>query len=364
MTFSAADFDWMGEALRLARGGLNGADPNPRVGCVLVRDGACVGRGWHAVFGEAHAEAMALTEAGEAARGSTCYVTLEPCGHTGKTGSCARALVHAGVTEVVFAAIDPHPVRGGEGFTTLRQAGIAVRTGLLEYASRALNPGFFARLERGRPWVRLKLAASLDGRLAAADGDSGWITGAAARADVQQWRARASVVVTGAGTLRADDPALNLRLSSAVRQPRRLILTRSFDLEPTARTLALPGPVTVAGCSDSPGRTALDAAGIETRLLPRAGNGVDLHALLEWLAQEECNELHLECGPTLAGAWLEAALVDELVLYQAPVLLGDHGLPLARLPGLTAMADGIHLTIADERRFGADRRLILKPQDE
>jgi len=361
MTFSAVDFHWMGEALRLARRGLNGADPNPRVGCVLVRDGACVGRGWHAVFGEAHAEAMALTEAGEAARGSTCYVTLEPCSHTGKTGPCAQALVDAGVAEVVFAAIDPHPARGGDGFTTLRQAGIVVRTGLLEHASRALNPGFFARLERGRPWVRLKLAASLDGRLAAA-ADSGWITGAAARADVQQWRARASVVVTGAGTLRADDPALNLRLTEAVRQPWRIILTRAFDLDPAARTFALEGKVTAVGCSDSPARTALEAAGVETRLLPRSGEGVDLHALLDWLAQEECNELHLECGPTLAGAWLQAGLVDELVLYQAPVLLGDRGLPLARLPGLTGMADGIHFAIADERRFGADRRLILNPR--
>lgn len=353
-----ADRVHMVRALELARRGFFGADPNPRVGCVLVRDGAVVGEGWHARAGGDHAEAMALEAAGGAARGADCFVTLEPCNHAGRTGPCTEALIAAGVRRVVAATRDPNPAVGGGGLERLAGAGIEVASGLLAAETEALNPGFFSRSRRGRPWVRVKLAASLDGRTAMASGESRWITGEAARADVQQWRARASMLLTGSATVVADDPRLNVRIDTP-RQPGRVILDPAFRTPPGARVFDTGGPVAVFGAEGAEAPAALaERARIER--VPAASGGLDLAAVARRLAALEVNELHLECGPTLAGAWLGSGLADEVVLYMAPCLLGHEARPLAKLPGMETMADRLDLYWHEARRVGNDLRLVLR----
>ncbi|MCB1776202.1 MAG: bifunctional diaminohydroxyphosphoribosylaminopyrimidine deaminase/5-amino-6-(5-phosphoribosylamino)uracil reductase RibD [Candidatus Competibacteraceae bacterium] len=355
----------MARALMLARRGLYGADPNPRVGCVLVRSGRIIGEGWHERAGEPHAEVNALERAGDRARGATAYITLEPCCHQGRTPPCTGALLNAGITRMVAAMPDPNPQVAGRGLAQLQAAGIQVECGLLETEAQALNPGFIQRMTQGLPFIRVKLAMSLDGRTALASGESQWLTGEAARQDVQRLRARSSAILTGIGTVLADDPALNVRLPEASRQPLRIILDTELRTPPTAQTLRLPGSVLIfSGVADPVAQAPLQAAGAEIRVTPRGEWALDLSVVMAELARRECNEIHVECGPTLAGALLQAELVDELVIYLAPVLLGNKARGLFQLPELTRMSQRAKLEILEMRAVGKDWRIALKPVDE
>lgn len=356
MSFSADDHRYMAEALRLAEKGMWTTDPNPRVGCVLVHKGKVVGRGWHRAVGEPHAEVLALRQAGANARGSVAYVTLEPCNHQGRTPPCSQALIEAGVSEVVAAMVDPFPANAGQGLETLARAGIRVRSGLMEAPARALNPGFVSRFERARPFVRVKLAMSADGRTTGPDGQSQWITGPAAREDNQRWRARASALLTGIETVLADDPRLNLRLPGLDRNPLRVIADSRARMPASARLLSLPGRVMIATTADQPWHRD----GVDWYKLPAdAGGRVDLSALLNRLAELEINELHVEAGPRLSGAMLECGLVDELLVYQAPVLLGP-GRAMIDLPGMEKFANRHHLALIESRRVGPDWRFRFR----
>jgi diaminohydroxyphosphoribosylaminopyrimidine deaminase/5-amino-6-(5-phosphoribosylamino)uracil reductase len=358
MAFSAADNQFMAQALRLAARGLFTTDPNPRVGCVLVRDGAVVGEGWHERAGEPHAEINALRAAGSLARGSTAYVTLEPCSHTGRTPPCVNALVQAGVARVVAAMTDPNPLVSGEGLRALSQAGVQTSNGLMTAEAQVLNPGFVKRMHTGLPFVRLKLATSIDGRTAMASGESKWITGEAARLDVQRLRARSSAVMTGIGTVIHDDPALNVRLDGIARQPIRVVLDPALEMRPGARMLSLAGQTLVfTARPDSASRSALEAAGAEIVGVDGDDRALDLGAVLKVLAEREVNELHVETGATLAGSLLGMGLVDELVLYVAPLVMGDGARGLFHLPALASMDQRIELDIIDVRAVGRDWRV-------
>ena len=362
MTVAVRDFTHMARALKLAARGLNTTDPNPRVGCVVAQGDEVVGEGYHQRAGGPHAEVVALSAAGERARGATAYVTLEPCSHHGRTPPCVEALIAAGVARVVFAIGDPNPRVNGGGVARLREAGIEVEGGVLEASARALNPGFLSRMERGRPWVRVKLASSLDGRTALADGESRWITGDAARADVQKLRARASALLTGSGTVLQDDPRLNVRLPGATRQPLRIVLDPELETPPEARILAPPGETILMTASQDAVRAGrLAAAGARVENLPRDGSGLDLRAVMTRLAELEVNELHVESGATLAGAFLAAGLVDELVVFMAPTLLGEGARPLLAVGPLASMDDRPRLVLVSVRRVGPDLRLVLRP---
>ena len=355
------DFDRlaMARALELAARGLTTTQPNPRVGCVIARDGRIVGEGWHERAGEAHAEVRALAAAGTAAAGASAYVTLEPCSHFGRTPPCADALVNARIARVIFAIEDPDPRVGGSGALRLRQAGIEVESGLLAAEAQELNVGFLSRLRRHRPWVRIKLAMSLDGRTALANGASRWITGEAARADVQQWRARSCAVLTGIGTVLADDPRLDVRAGGA-RQPLRVVLDSRLRTPPDARILARPGEVLLfTAADDAARRSALELQGAKVERLAQSLQ--NLGQVLARLADLEINELLVEAGPTLAGAFLQAGLADELLLYVAPVLLGPQARALAQLPELTDLAQGRRFTLLTTCAVGSDLRLQLRP---
>lgn len=358
----ARDFEYMAQALRLARNGLYTTHPNPRVGCVLVNDGVIVGAGWHERAGGPHAEAHALAQAGTRARGATAYVTLEPCCHHGRTPPCSDALLNAGVARVVAAIEDPHSKVAGKGLAQLRAAGVTVETGVLAAEAHELNIGFIQRMTLGRPWVRAKLAMSLDGRTALASGESQWITGPDARRDVQQLRAQSDAIVTGINTVLKDDPALNVRLDGATRQPLRVLLDPALATPLTARTLTLPGQVLILTAQTAPTTAwaALSDAGAEIVTLPPDGIGLDLPAVMAELARREINEAHLECGATLAGAMLRAGLLDELVIYMAPVLLGDGGRGLFNLH-LEQMSERVELHIYDMRAVGRDWRITARP---
>jgi diaminohydroxyphosphoribosylaminopyrimidine deaminase/5-amino-6-(5-phosphoribosylamino)uracil reductase len=361
--FSAFDESCMRRALALAERGLFSTDPNPRVGSVVARGPELVGEGWHRVAGEPHAEVLALAAAGEQARGATLYVTLEPCSHHGRTPPCVDALIKAGVARVVCAHQDPNRRVNGSGIASLRAAGIAVDIGLLADEARSLNPGFCKRHETGRPWVRVKLAASMDGRTALADGTSRWITGEEARQDVQQWRARSSAVVTGIGTVLADDPRLDVRIATGLqpaRQPLRIVLDTQGRTPAAARVLAPPGECWV--CVGPDRSAALGGQGMQVLELPVRGPGIDLAALLATLAKREANEVWVEAGPGLAGAFVAQGLVDELVLYLAPRLLGADGRALVGLPAIGRIEDGPRFRFADMRRFGDDLRIIALPR--
>jgi len=367
------DLRFMARAIRLARRGLYTTDPNPRVGCVLVQDGEIVGEGFHRRAGEPHAEIIAIDAAGARARGATAYVTLEPCCHHGRTPPCTDALLRAEIGRVVVAMEDPNPLVRGRGLGRLRAAGVEVTAGVLEQAARALNPGFEKRMRGGLPFVRCKLAASLDGRTAMASGESHWITSDDARRDVHRLRARSSAVVTGIGTVLADDPSMNVRLSAdelaalwpdePPRQPLRVVVDSRLRMPGDARMLQLPGATLIATCEDSPRAIArANSAGAEVQVFPKdPGGRVDLHLLLCYLAEREINEVLIESGPTLAGAAIEAGIVDELVLYQAPHLMGDAARGLFHLPGIERMAQRIRLKISDLRQIGDDLRLTLRP---
>ncbi|HEX5804441.1 MAG TPA: bifunctional diaminohydroxyphosphoribosylaminopyrimidine deaminase/5-amino-6-(5-phosphoribosylamino)uracil reductase RibD [Azospira sp.] len=360
MMFSAADHGFMARALQLAERGLYSTSPNPRVGCVLVRDGAVVGEGWHQRAGEAHAEVHALQAAGAAARGATAYVTLEPCNHHGRTPPCVDALLAAGVARVVAAMEDPNPLVAGQGLARLQAAGVSTASGLLENEARELNIGFVSRMTRGRPWLRLKAAASLDGRTALASGESQWITGPEARRDGHRWRARACAILTGFGTVRDDDPRLNVRDVETSRQPLRVVIDSRLETPPTARLLN-GGPVLVIGAVvDAARADALRARGAEVLTVPNAAGKVDLAAVLQLLAQRGINEVHAEAGFRLNGSLLREGLVDELLLYLAPCLIGEAALGLFNLPALAALADKPQLQWRDVRPVGADLRIIAR----
>ncbi|HEY7871919.1 MAG TPA: bifunctional diaminohydroxyphosphoribosylaminopyrimidine deaminase/5-amino-6-(5-phosphoribosylamino)uracil reductase RibD [Rudaea sp.] len=358
--FSAADHAHMARALRLAEAGLYTTQPNPRVGCVIAHGEDVVGEGFHARAGEPHAEVFALRAAGERARGATAYVTLEPCAHFGRTPPCADALVAAGVARVVAACEDPNPKVAGGGFAKLRDAGIAVEIGLMREAARELNRGFFARIERGRPWVRVKLAMSLDGRTALANGASQWITGAAARADVQRWRARSSAILTGSGTVRADDPRLTVRLADgdAFVPALRVVLDTGLATPAGAHVLDGTAPTLVLHAPDA--RRAAHFGKVECAAIPVRDNRIDLPAALTLLAQRGVNELQVEAGATVCGALFAQGLVDESLLYVAPTLLGDTARPLLALAGLESIASALRLRMVDQRRIGDDWRLLLR----
>lgn len=351
----------MAHALQLARRGLNTTTPNPRVGCVIVRDGAVVGEGWHERAGEPHAEVHALRAAGERARGATAYVTLEPCSHHGRTPPCTDALIAAGVARVVAALQDPNPLVAGSGLAALHAGGIETACGVLDAEARELNIGFVSRMTRGRPWVRLKAAASLDGKTALANGQSQWITGPDARRDGHAWRARSCAVLTGIGTLRDDDPRLTVRDVETTRQPLRVIVDSRLETPPAARIFEdIPrgAPVLIACAIDDGGRAAeLRARGAEVLTLPNDGGKVDLPLLLAELARRGINEVLAEAGFKLNGSLLRESCVDELLLYLAPCLLGDTAQGLFNLPALESLAQRRQLEITDLRRFGNDIRM-------
>jgi diaminohydroxyphosphoribosylaminopyrimidine deaminase / 5-amino-6-(5-phosphoribosylamino)uracil reductase len=363
--WSAEDGRFMTRALELAERGRYSAAPNPRVGCVIARDGRVLGEGFHARTGGPHAEVEALAAAGEAARGATAYLNLEPCSHHGRTPPCAEALIRAGVSRVVAAMEDPNPRVSGRGFAALHAAGIEVTTGLMPAEAAALNAGFIRRMQHGPPRVTVKLGASLDGRTAMASGESRWITGAAAREDVQRLRGESCAIVTGVGTVLADDPRLDLRLDEALtlgRQPLRVILDGELRTPPGARIFAPPGRTVVfTAHQDAPPAGALHAAGAELIALPDAAHGLDLEAVLAALAERECNEVLVEAGPALAGAFVAAGLADRLVVYLAPVLLGAAARGMFALPGLNLMADRVQWRFSDVRLVDGDLRITAEP---
>jgi diaminohydroxyphosphoribosylaminopyrimidine deaminase / 5-amino-6-(5-phosphoribosylamino)uracil reductase len=373
-TASLRDREFMARAIELAARGLYTTEPNPRVGCVLALDGEVVGEGWHVRAGEGHAEVNALAQAGARARGATAYVTLEPCSHFGRTPPCADALVQAGVARVVAAMRDPNPLVAGRGLDRLRDAGLEVYCGLLEESARALNPGFIKRMERGLPWVRLKLAMSLDGRTAMASGESQWITGPDARSDVQRLRARSGAVLSGADSVLLDDSALTLRPAElglppevtaqiGGRQPLRVLVDGKLRVPLDRRLFRESGPLLVV-CAQPPADALIAdyaQAGAELLSLPdESAERVDLTALLGELARRGCNEVLVETGAVLAGAFHRAGLVDELIVYMAPRLLGSRARPLLELP-LDNMAEAMDMDITDVRAIGRDWRITARP---
>lgn len=362
-TSATVDPGHMRQALDLAAQGLFTSMPNPRVGCVIAQGESVVGQGFHARTGEPHAEVFALRDAGDKARGATAYVTLEPCAHHGRTPPCADALIAAGVARVVMACEDPDPQVDGRGLAQLRDAGITVETGLLHEEARELNIGFFSRIERGRPFVRVKLAMSLDGRTALSDGTSKWITGEAARVDVQRWRARSSAIMTGSGTALADNPRLTVRLDddTPFTAPLRVVLDRRLQLGPGMHLLDGSAPTVIfhAGMKNADSGYF---SNVELETVATSAGGLDLHALMVRLAELRCNEVQVEAGPGLCGALFEAGLVDELLLYIAPVLLGDTARPLLHLSPLADMQARRRLRLVDQCRVGDDLRLRLRPQ--
>lgn len=372
--------DWpvhMQRALDLADSVLTAA-PNPRVGCVLVHDGEVISEGWHSAAGAPHAEVMALSNARRDPRGATAFVSLEPCAHHGKTGPCSDALIAAGIARVVIPMQDPNPEVAGKGIAKMEEAGIEViMLTDFESAARSLNPGFFHRIEQGRPLVRMKLAMSLDGRTALANGDSKWITDTASRADVQRLRAASSAVLTGIGTVLTDDPSLNVRsnelglseaqlLSNELNlqvPPLRIVLDSKCRMPVTAKMLGLDGKVVIYSTATTGVSGQMDSDNVDRRMAG-AGDRVDLHSVLESLAAEyQCNDVLIEAGPTLCGAFLQSRLVDELVVYIAPKLLGSDAKPLLELVGITKMSGAPEFQIVETQQLDSDVKLVLKPQD-
>ena len=364
-SFSAADHAHMAHALRLARLGLYTTTPNPRVGCVIVRDGAVVGTGWHAKAGEPHAEVHALREAGEQAKGATAYVTLEPCNHTGRTGPCSEALVAAGVARVVAAMQDPNPLVAGQGLARLAEAGIQVQSGLLENEAVELNIGFVSRMTRGLPWLRLKTAASLDGKTALNNNASQWITGEAARQDGHRWRARACAILTGFGTVKEDNPQMTVRGVDygdlAPRQPLRIVVDSRLQIYPTANILKGGNSLIVGAVEDESRIAALRDAGAEVLILPNENGKVDLHAMLRALAERGLNEIHAEAGFKLNGSLLREGCVDEFLIYQAPMLIGDNAQGMFNLQELSELSQATRLKIIDRTILGDDLRILARP---
>ena len=371
---SAQDDLWMAGALHLAERGLQTTSPNPRVGCLLVRNNKIVGEGWHQYAGQAHAEIYALRSAGEAAHGATAYITLEPCSHQGSTPPCVDALITANVARVVAAAQDPNPRVAGKGIQRLRTAGIEVECGLMEAAARELNIGFFSRMTHGLPWLRSKIAMSLDGRTALHNGVSQWITGVEARQDVQYWRGRSCAILTGIDTILADNPRLTVRepqltkcgptfdtkKTGVARQPLRVILDSQLKLPLTANILRNGNVVIYTAVQDTVKTEALEKLGARVIILPDAAGQVDLTKMLRSLADIGCNEVLTEAGSTLNGALLQAGLVNELILYVSPQLLGDLARGVAKLGELIMLSQNIKLQWQDVRNIGADLRIVAR----
>lgn len=375
---SKDDHRFMARALQLAERGLFSTDPNPRVGCVLVKAGEIVGEGWHVRAGEPHAEINALQAAGalvkhgakstakNGAKGATAYITLEPCCHHGRTPPCSDALIAAGVSRVVVAMEDPNPQVAGQGLAQLQKAGIETRSGVMQTQVEALNPGFIQRMRHGRPFVRGKMAMSLDGRTAMASGESQWITSAEARQDVHRLRARSAAILTGIGTVLADDPSLTARLEgdqvSDVTQPLRVVLDSQLQMPVSAKMLSLPGQTLVLTLSSDQQKTeVLREAGADVEVVASSNGRLDLSAVMDCLAAHEINEVLVEAGATLCGSLMQAGLFDELVIYMAPLLLGDEARGLLSLPGLQKMSDRVELKIDDMRAVGRDWRIQARP---
>ncbi|MFM9436118.1 diaminohydroxyphosphoribosylaminopyrimidine deaminase / 5-amino-6-(5-phosphoribosylamino)uracil reductase [Janthinobacterium sp. CG_23.3] len=356
------DLDGMQLALEWAAKGLYATSPNPRIGCVIVKDGLVIGAGVTQPAGQAHAEVQALADAaarGHDVRGATAYVTLEPCNHHGRTPPCSDALVRAGLGRVVAAMTDPNPLVAGQGLAKLAAAGIAVSTGMLAEQAYELNIGFFSRMRRGRPWVRLKAAASLDGMTALHNGRSQWITGAAARADGHAWRARTCAILTGIGTVKADNPQLTVRAVDTPRQPRRIVVDSRLEIDAAARVLDGGGTWIVAAVADPAKQASLHAAGNEVILLPNAAGKVDLAQLMDELGRRQINELHVEAGSKLNGSLIRAGCVDELLVYLAPCLIGDAQGMFA-LPALTELDRKQQLKFHEVKQVGDDLRILAR----
>jgi diaminohydroxyphosphoribosylaminopyrimidine deaminase/5-amino-6-(5-phosphoribosylamino)uracil reductase len=364
--FSAFDHSMMRRALALAGKGLFTATPNPRVGCVLAKDGRIVGEGWHEKAGEPHAEANALAAAGAAAKGATAYVALEPCNHHGRTPPCSEALIRAGVARVVAAVRDPNP-KASRGGDALAAAGIRFEAGLMEEEARELNIGFFSRMTRGRPWVRMKIAATLDGRTALGEGSganagrSQWITGPEARKDGHRWRARACALLTGIGTVRADDPRLTVREVETPRQPLRVVVDSRLEIPESARILEGGGVLVFCGEDKAGRRGALEARGAEVIVLPNARGKVELPAMLQELARREVNELHVEAGFRLNGSLVREGCVDEFLVYLNPSFLGDGAQGMLDLPPFESLERRIALKVRSIEHVGGDIRVIARP---
>ncbi len=365
--YTAADRQYMTRALGLARLGLFSTTPNPRVGCVIVKDDQIVGEGWHRRAGEPHAEALALAEAGERARDATVYVTLEPCAHMGRMPPCADLLVEGGVARVIAAMEDPNPLVNGKGLARLRAAGVDVRCGLMGQEAAELNVGFVSRMTRQRPWMRVKLAASLDARSALSDGRSKWITGERARSDGHRWRARACAVLTGIGTVKADNPAMTVREIETSRQPVRVLIDSRLDVNPAAELVRQPGAIVFHALEDGPAArdriAMLGDVGCELVSLPDANGKVDLVAVCRELAGRHFNEIHVEAGFKLNGSLFRAGCVDELLVYLAPCLLGG-GTPMFDLPEVGDLDSRHPLEWIDTELLGSDLRLrarVVRP---
>jgi diaminohydroxyphosphoribosylaminopyrimidine deaminase/5-amino-6-(5-phosphoribosylamino)uracil reductase len=358
---SADDHQYMARALQLAARGLYTTDPNPRVGCVLVKDDVVVGEGWHERAGGPHAEVAALSAAGDKGAGATAYVTLEPCAHTGRTPPCADELKKAGVSRVVYAGDDPNPQVAGQGAAMLAAAGIEVTAGVCELEAAALNPGFFTRFQKGRPYIRSKIAVSLDGRTGLASGESQWITGEAARDDVQHWRARSSVILTGVGTVLADNPRLTVRREALgeVLAPQRAVLDSSLQCNPNAEIFQ-SAPVLVYYTSAGVENVAAFGDSARLKAMATVDGRVSLHGVMGDLAAQEFNEVLVEAGAQLNGALLEAGLIDELIVYQASHVLGDSARGMFAIEQLSTMAERTALKLVDVRRVGEDLRLIYR----
>ncbi len=362
--FSAKDREFMQRSLQLAEQGMFGAHPNPMVGCVLVKNDKIVGEGWHARAGEAHAEVNAIRDAGDEARGATAYVTLEPCSHHGKTPPCCDALLEAGISQVVVAHEDPNPKVDGKGIERLQNAGVIVRSGLMRLEAGQLVAGFLSRIERGRPRVQLKIACSLDGRIAMANGESQWITGVEARLDVQRLRARAGAIMTGIGTVLADDPSLTVRetgFNPYDRQPLRVILDSDLRTPLAAKMLTLPG-VTLIFCSADADADGLSDAGAEVVKVHADDGLVDMSSVLQDVADRGVNDLLVEAGPTIAGQLIEQKWVDEFVIYQAPHILGSETMGMFNTPSWNELANRQALTITDVVQVGNDTRITAIPE--
>jgi len=358
------DHRYMAHALRLAEKGIATTTPNPRVGCVLVKGGQLVGQGWHERAGGEHAEVAAIASSSVPVRGATAYVTLEPCSHTGRTPPCTDALKAAGIAEVVYAMQDPNPEVSGRGAAALQAADIRVRGGLMADAAATLNLGFISRMTRGRPWVRVKIAATLDGRTALADGDSRWITGKPARTDVHRLRAQSCAVMTGIGTVLADDPLLTVRHVETSRQPLRVVVDNHLAFPTSAATLREPGGVIVATASSDDDRLeAVQTAGAEVLQLNTARGRVDLPKLMTSLGERGLNEILVEAGQSLNGALLANGLVDELIVYLNARVMGSSGRGMFALPVLETMERAMGFVITDTRMLGPDLRITLRPRE-
>ena len=358
--FSSDDHAYMSQALQLAEKGLYSTSPNPRVGCVIVRDGKIAGSGWHVQTGQPHAEINALNIAGGAAQGATVYLTLEPCSHYGRTHPCAEALIRAKVAKVIIAMQDPNPLVAGKGASLLKQSGINVLVGLMGEWAKDLNVGFVSRMTNNRPWVRMKIAASLDGKTALNNGVSQWITGEAARHDGHRFRARSCAVLTGIGTVLEDDPQLSVRFIETSRQPLRIIIDSQLKIPTTAKVLRGEGELIFTTTDNKERISALKEAGARPIILPNEKGKIDLAELMQILADFEINELLVEAGNRLSSAFIREGLVDELIIYLAPHLIGNRAMGMLQLPELTDLSEKYNLKIKDLRMVGEDIRIMSR----